>query len=89
MIKKKTVKSVFVTLLAVVILAAIIIFFPNIVQFLWSIALIFVPFITAYAVSLFANNLASALQKRFHLPRNISAILVIILTIFLANLSST
>ncbi len=81
MIKKKTVKSVFVILLAVVILAAIIIFFPNIVQFLWSIALIFVPFITAYAVSLFANNLASALQKRFHLPRNISAILVIILTV--------
>lgn len=81
MIKKKTLKNAGLILFAVVIIALIIVFFPNILRFLWSLALIFIPFAAAYAVSLFANNLADALQKRFRLPRNISAILVIILTV--------
>ena len=81
MIKKKTVKNIAFIIAAIAVLAAIIIFFPTIVQFLWSVLLIFIPFILAYLVSLFANNLADALQKRFRIPRNLAAILVIILTV--------
>ena len=81
MIKKKTVKSLVLIMAAVAVIAAIIIFFPNILSFLWSVLLIFIPFILAYLVSLFANNLADALQKRFRLPRSAAAIMVIILTV--------
>ena len=81
MIKKKTVKNLFLIIAAVAVLAAVIIFFPNILRFLWSVLLIFIPFILAYLVSLFANNLADALQKRFRLPRSLAAIMVIILTV--------
>lgn len=81
MIKKKTLKNAGLILSAIVIIALLVVFFPSILQFLWSVILIFIPFATAYAVSLFANNLADALQKRFRLPRNISAILVIFLTV--------
>lgn len=81
MIKKKTVKNIAFIVAIIAVLAAIVIFFPTIMSFLWSVLLIFIPFILAYAVSLFANNLADAIQKRFHLPRNLVAILVIILTV--------
>lgn len=81
MIKKKTVKGLFLIIAAVALLAAVIIFFPDILNFLWSVLLIFIPFILAYLVSLFANNLADALQKRFRLPRSVAAIMVIILTV--------
>lgn len=81
MIKKKTVKSIFLIIAAVAVLAVVVIFFPNIMEFLWSLLLIFIPFILAYTVSLLVNNLADALQQRFRLPRNLAAILVIILTV--------
>ena len=81
MIKKKTVKNIVLIIVAVILIGAVVIFFPDIMRFLWSLLLIFVPFLTAYIVSLFANHLADALQKRFRLPRSIAAILVIILTV--------
>lgn len=81
MVKKKTVKSILLILSVIAALVAVVMFFPSILQLLWSIVLIFMPFVLAYAVSLFANNLADALQSRFRLPRSISAILVIFLTV--------
>lgn len=81
MIKKKTVRSILFITAAILLIAAVIVFFPDIVGFLWSALMIFMPFLAAYAVSLVANNLADALQKRFHIPRNVAAILVIILTV--------
>ena len=81
MIKKKTLKNIAFIISIIAILTAVVIFFPTIMQILWSVLLIFIPFILAYLVSLFANNLADTLQKRFRLPRNLAAILVIILTV--------
>lgn len=81
MIKKKTVRNIVFIIAAVTVIAAVIVFFPDIMSFFWSALMIFVPFAAAYAVSLVANNLADALQKRFHIPRNVAAILVIILTV--------
>lgn len=81
MIKKRTVKNIILTVVAIAVLVAIIAFFPSIMRFLLSVLLVFVPFILAYLVSLFANKLADALQKRFRLPRKLAAILVIILTV--------
>ena len=46
----------------------------------WAVS-IFLPFILGYLFSLAINPLADKLQKRFKLPRGISAILVIILTV--------
>lgn len=81
MIKKKTVKNIAFIIAIIAILTAVVIFFPKIMQILWSVLLIFIPFILAYLVSLFANKLADTIQKRFRLPRNLAAILVIILTV--------
>ena len=81
MIKKRTVKNTLFVIAIIAALAAIIIFFPNILSFLWSVLLIFIPFILAYLVSLFANNIADAFQRRFRLNRSLAAILVIILTV--------
>lgn len=46
----------------------------------WAVR-VFMPFILGYVFSLVINPLADKLQKRFKLPRGISAILVIILTV--------
>ena len=46
----------------------------------WAVR-VFMPFILGYVFSLAINPLADKLQKRFKLPRGISAILVIILTV--------
>ncbi|MBR4173698.1 MAG: sporulation integral membrane protein YtvI [Clostridia bacterium] len=81
MIKKKTVKGIIFGLILIALIVVIVIFFPTIMQFLWSLFLVFIPFILAYIVSLVANGLADALQKRFRLPRSLAAILVIFLTV--------
>ena len=81
MIKKKTVKNIFVILTLCAILIALIVFAPYILQFIWSAVMIFVPFILAYLVSIFANRLADVFQERFRFPRSFAAVLVIILTV--------
>ena len=81
MIKKKTIRSLIIVLTACAILVTLIVFLPDIMGFAWAATMIFVPFIIAYFVSLIANHMADAFEKRFHLPRRIAAILVIIITV--------
>lgn len=50
-------------------------------RILWLLA----PFIAAYLVSLLANPMADGLQERFRLPRGVSAVLVIVITIGIAG----
>lgn len=42
---------------------------------------LFAPFIIAYFVSLIVNPMVHGIEKRFHLPRGVCAILVIVLTV--------
>ncbi|MBQ7794646.1 MAG: sporulation integral membrane protein YtvI [Clostridia bacterium] len=65
----------------VVLIALIVIFFPSILDLLGYAASLFMPFILGYLFSLLANPLADLLEKRFRLPRNIAAIIVILLCI--------
>ena len=80
MIKKKT-ESLIIILIACALLVTLIVFLPDITGGLWTAIMIFMPFILAYFVSIIANKLADAFEKRFHLPRRIAAILVIIITV--------
>jgi len=79
-IKKKT-ESLIIILIACALLVTLIVFLPDITGGLWTAIMIFMPFILAYFVSIIANKLADAFEKRFHLPRRIAAILVIIITV--------
>lgn len=42
---------------------------------------LFAPFIIAYILSLIVNPMVHGIEKRFHLPRSVCAILVIVLTV--------
>ena len=55
--------------------------FPTILKVLSFAVKLFLPFILGYAFSLLVNPLADRLQKRLKLPRGLSAILVLIITI--------
>lgn len=69
-------------LLALVLLAAGLYFLtPYVLGFLENAFKIFLPFILGYLFSLMINPLADKLQKKLKLPRGVSAILVIILTV--------
>ena len=66
---------------AALVIAAVIIFLPRLLHLAGYILWLFSPFLAAYAVSLLVNPMADGLQKRFHLPRGVSAVLVIVLTV--------
>ena len=55
--------------------------FPAVLSFAGYVIMLFLPFILGYLFSHLINPLATWLQKRLKLPRQISAILVIVLTI--------
>lgn len=66
----------------VCLLAAIVIWcMPKLLKGLGYILWLFSPFIVSYFVSLLVNPLADGMQKRFRLPRGVSAVLVIVLTV--------
>lgn len=80
--KKKTIgKALIIAGLTVLLVAVIIAFLPMIIDaaayFVW----LFAPFLFSYILSLLVNPMADALQKRFCLPRGVSAIFVIVLTV--------
>lgn len=77
----KRVKLAVVSVLGIAAIVLAVIFFPKIVALAGRVAQLFLPFIIAYLFSLLVNPLAKALSKRFHLPRQASAILVILLTV--------
>ena len=66
---------------ACAVLVLLIVFSPYILQFVWSAAMIFVPFVAAYLVSLFATKLADMIKKRFRIPTRLAAVLVIIIIV--------
>lgn len=79
-----TAKRVKLTVIAVLSTAAIVlcvIFFPKILGVLGRVVRLFLPFILGYLFSLLVKPLADGLEKRFHLPRAASAIIVILLTV--------
>lgn len=79
--RKVSGKTILLYLIAAILVVLCIAFLPKILGFGGYILWLFAPFITAYAISLLVNPMANGLQKRFRLPRGISAILVIVLTV--------
>ncbi len=78
---RKRIKIGLMLLGAALVIAAVIIFLPRLLHLAGYILWLFSPFLAAYAVSLLVNPMADGLQKRFHLPRGVSAVLVIVLTV--------
>ena len=81
MIKRSTLKRTLLISVTVLIVVLAAVNFRVILRFCGYILWLFIPFITSYLVSLLVNPMADGLQKRFHLPRGISAVLVIVLTV--------
>lgn len=79
--RKFTVKTVVIAIIAILLIIGGIMILPRILNLAGYILWLFAPFIAAYLVSLLANPMANGLQKRFRLPRGISAVLVIVLTV--------
>ncbi len=79
--KKVTGKTVLLYLAVIALAILCVAFLPKILSFCGYIIWLFTPFIIAYIISLLVNPMADGLQKRFRLPRGISAILVIVLTV--------
>ncbi|MEE0944065.1 MAG: sporulation integral membrane protein YtvI [Clostridia bacterium] len=77
-------KRIKLAIIAAVILVAVIlliVFFPDILALLGKILHLFLPFVIGYLFSLLVNPLANLLEKRFRLPRNLAAVLVILICI--------
>ena len=77
-------KRIKLAIIAAVVLVAVIlliVFFPDILALLGKILRLFLPFVIGYLFSLLVNPLANLLEKRFRLPRNLAAVLVILLCV--------
>lgn len=74
---KITVTLIIIALVAVGIWLSL----PKLLQLLGFAISLFLPFLLGFAFSLLVNPLADKLQKRFKLPRGLSAIIVLVLTI--------
>lgn len=83
LVKNKNNKSkpIILCFWAVVILALVLVFLPDFIDIIGYVLWLLTPFIVAYIVSLIVNPMVNGVQKRFHLPRGICAILVIVLTV--------
>lgn len=79
--KKKTLKSIFAVAIILLLIIAVVKFLPAITVCFASAVWIIMPFLLSYIISLFANNMADGLQKRFKMPRKVSAVIVIILIV--------
>lgn len=79
--KKKIAKAMTFYALIGILVALVIVFLPKILNLTGYVIWLFAPFLVAYAISLIVNPMADGLQKRFRLPRGISAVLVIVLTV--------
>ena len=79
--KKKVAKTLGFYVLIIILIALVVAFLPKILNMAGYVLWLFAPFIVAYGLSLIANPMADGLQKRFRLPRGISAVLVIVLTV--------
>ncbi len=79
--KKKPIKLLIMLILIILVIVGIGMSLPKILNLAGYIIWLLMPFIISYVLSLIVNPMADALQKRFRLPRGISAILVIVLTV--------
>lgn len=79
--RKITLKTTILIIAAVLFVIAAVAFLPKILNALGYALWLIAPFALAYLISLLVNPMADGLQKRFHLPRGASAILVIVLTV--------
>lgn len=79
----KKIKSKTITRYLLIVIFAIIImaFLPKVASAIGYGLWLFTPFIIAYIVSLIVNPMVNGIEKRFHLPRGVCAILVIVLTV--------
>ena len=75
------IKMAVVSVVIIALLVCLFVFFGDIVDgFLWIVKL-FLPFLLAFLLSLALNPLADRLQKKLKLPKGLTAIIVIILTV--------
>jgi len=80
-LRRKIILSVLGLLLLVGIIFGAIEFLPMLLSGLGYILWLFLPFVASYLVSLLVNPFADALQKRLKMPRSLSAILVVLVTV--------
>ncbi len=78
MISKKVKVGIGIAVIALVLVLAVV-FFPEILSLLGFVLKLFLPFLFAYAFSVLLSPLADIFEKRFKLPRNIAAVLVILI----------
>lgn len=83
--KSGTLRLLFAVICIIIVCALVYAFMPKILGGIGFLARIFMPFILGYVFSLIVNPLADMFQSRFRLPRGLSAILVLILTIGLVG----
>lgn len=79
--KSGPLKTAVLALLVLLAVVGIVLSFRRVVSILWYVVMLFFPFILGYLFSQLINPLANWLQRRLKLPRQISAILVIVLTV--------
>lgn len=79
--KKSSAKIIVISILIALLVVGVLASLSRILSFLGYVLWLLAPFIISYIISLIVNPMANALQKRFKLPRGVSAILVIVLTV--------
>lgn len=79
--KTTPIKIISILIIAALIIAGICVSLPKILELLGFVISLFLPFLLGFVFSFLVNPLADKLQKKFKLPRGLSAIIVLVLTI--------
>lgn len=77
----KRIKLAIIAAAIIIALILLVVFFPDIFALAGKLLHLFLPFVLGYVFSLLVNPLASLLEKRFKLPRNVAAVLVILVCV--------
>lgn len=79
--KKVKSKTLALYLLILILVLVVLVAIPKLANAFGYALWLFAPFIISYIVSLIVNPMVHGIEKRFHLPRSVCAILVIVLTV--------
>lgn len=79
--KKFKSKTIALYLLVLILVLILLVAIPKVASAFGYALWLFAPFIVSYIVSLIVNPMVHGIEKRFHLPRSVCAILVIVLTV--------
>ncbi len=79
--KKFKSKTLALYLLVLILVLIVLVAIPKVASAFGYVLWLFAPFIISYIVSLLVNPMVHGIEKRFHLPRSVCAILVIVLTV--------